>query len=313
MHETAELLAGAEVVQRHLGEVAALDGDDALMAVLVRPLIDSEREIAAAQKLVGRRRWVGAEQSLELFRLCPGVAAQRAGVGAVGEQHRHRAVALRLHAERAAELQRGGQRRGQRQRLAGEPGDRRVVGVPGQQRMRQRPEPHQAAAHGPAGQIERRHPAWHDNVGHRRTVAVEEGGGFGHHPNIGIDRRSGYRPLVPDVDDLIGQRAMRPEDAPPVAALIRAALAAQSVVTDPLPSALCFTEADVTESLRIDGGGVAELADGLAGPALWAEQDGGLYLGRLAVAPARRGRGIVKALVAAAEAAARGAPARTCI
>jgi predicted N-acetyltransferase YhbS len=118
---------------------------------------------------------------------------------------------------------------------------------------------------------------------------------------------------VPDVDDLIGQRAMRPEDAPPVAALIRAALAAQSVVTDPLPSALCFTEADVTESLRIDGGGVAELADGLAGPALWAEQDGGLYLGRLAVAPARRGRGIVKALVAAAEAAARGAPARTCI
>ena len=50
---------------------------------------------------------------------------------------------------------------------------------------------------------------------------------------------------------------------------------------------------------------VAEVADGLAGSALWAEQDGGLYLGRLAVAPAWRGRGIAKALVAAAEAAAR--------
>ena len=254
MHEAAKLLAGAEVVQRHLGEVAALDGDDALMAVLVRPLIDGEREIAAAEKLIGRRRGVGAQQRLELLRFGTGIAAQRAGVGAVGQQHRHRAVALRLHAERAAELQRGGQRRGQRQRLAGEPGDRRMVGMPGQQRVRQRPEPHQAAAHRPAGQVERRHAARHDNVGHRRTIAVEEGRGFGHRPNIGIDRRPGYRPLVPDVDDLFRLRAMRPEDAAAVAALIRAAFAAQSVVTDPLPSALRVTEADVAEHLRTGGG-----------------------------------------------------------
>ena len=97
---------------------------------------------------------------------------------------------------------------------------------------------------------------------------------------------------------------MRPDDAAAVAALIRAAFAAQSVVTDPLPSALRITEADVAEHLRTGGGAVAEVAGGLAGSALWVEQDGGLYLGRLAVAPAWRGRGIAKALVAAAEAAA---------
>ncbi len=56
VHEAAELLAGAEVVQRHLGQVAALDRDDALVAVLVRPLVDGEGEIAVAEKLGGRRR-----------------------------------------------------------------------------------------------------------------------------------------------------------------------------------------------------------------------------------------------------------------
>jgi predicted N-acetyltransferase YhbS len=109
---------------------------------------------------------------------------------------------------------------------------------------------------------------------------------------------------VPDVDDLIRRRAMRPDDAAAVATLIRAAFAVQSVVTDPLPSALRITEADVAEHLRIGGGAVAEVARGLAGSALWVEEDGGLYLARLAVAPAWRGRGIGKALVAAAEAAA---------
>ena len=106
------------------------------------------------------------------------------------------------------------------------------------------------------------------------------------------------------MDDLSGCARCVPDDAAAVAALIRTAFAAQSVVTDPLPSALRVTEADVAAHLRTGGGAVAEVAGGLAGSALWVEQDGGLYLARLAVAPAWRGRGIAKALVAAAEAAA---------
>ncbi len=98
---------------------------------------------------------------------------------------------------------------------------------------------------------------------------------------------------------------MVPGDAAAVAALIRTAFAAQSVATDPPPSALRVTATDVLAHLRAGGGAVAVAAGELAGSALWAEQNDGLYLGRLAVAPARRRRGIAKALLAAAEAAAR--------
>ena len=100
-------------------------------------------------------------------------------------------------------------------------------------------------------------------------------------------------------------RQIERRDAPAVAAVIRTAFAAQSVITDPLPSALRMTEADVTSHLLHGAGAVAEANGELVGSALWIERDGGLYLGRLAVVPAWRGRGIAKTLVAAAEAAAR--------
>ena len=100
-------------------------------------------------------------------------------------------------------------------------------------------------------------------------------------------------------------RAMTLSDADAVAALIRAAFAAQAVVTDPLPSALRVTVEDVAAHLRRGGAGAVFRADAvLAGSVLWAEQDGGLYVSRVAVAPAWRRRGIARGLMAAAEAAA---------
>jgi predicted N-acetyltransferase YhbS len=106
----------------------------------------------------------------------------------------------------------------------------------------------------------------------------------------------------------MGPFSLRPiegQDAPAVAALIRTAFAAQSVVTDPPPSALRATEADVAAHLLHGSGAVAEAGGALMGSALWIERGAGLYIGRLAVAPAWRGRGVAKTLVAAAEAETR--------
>jgi predicted N-acetyltransferase YhbS len=89
---------------------------------------------------------------------------------------------------------------------------------------------------------------------------------------------------------------MERRNAPAVAALIRSAFACQFVLTDPLPSALRVTEEEIAAHLRVGGGAmaeagggaVAEAGGGMVGSALWSERDGGLYLGRLAVAPGMR-------------------------
>lgn len=101
---------------------------------------------------------------------------------------------------------------------------------------------------------------------------------------------------------------MTTNDAAAVAALVRAAFAAQSVPTDPPASALRLTAADVRAHLAAGGGGMVVEAEGvMVASIMWSEEDGGLYIARLAVTPASRRRGHARALLAVAEETARAA------
>jgi GNAT superfamily N-acetyltransferase len=92
-------------------------------------------------------------------------------------------------------------------------------------------------------------------------------------------------------------------DAEPLAALIRVAFTAQERPTDPPSGALQETTESVKRHLAELGGGI--LAEGPVAALLWQEKAGGLYVGRLAVHPEWRGRGLARRLIAAAEELAR--------
>ena len=94
-----------------------------------------------------------------------------------------------------------------------------------------------------------------------------------------------------------------PGDADRAAALIRDAFAAIDVALDPPPSALRVTTDAMRAHLDAGGGGVLHGGEGCV---LWSVRDGGLYVSRLAVLPAARGRGVASALLAHAETVARG-------
>ena len=96
-----------------------------------------------------------------------------------------------------------------------------------------------------------------------------------------------------------------PADAGEAAALIRAAFAMMSTPVDPPPSALRETGASVAETIAAGGGAGVFCGATLVGAVLWVEKEGGLYVARLSVLPGWRGRGVGRALMAAAEAEAR--------
>ena len=105
-------------------------------------------------------------------------------------------------------------------------------------------------------------------------------------------------------------RPAEQSDSGAIAGLIRAAFAGPAETTDPKPSALRESAESVAATLAMGGGAVAMAGDRMVGAVLWQPRDGGLYFGRLAVAPDCQGRGIARLLLARveAEARARGLP-----
>ena len=88
------------------------------------------------------------------------------------------------------------------------------------------------------------------------------------------------------------------------AELIRTAFVAQSRPTNPPSSALLETAEAIAAKIAAGGGfGVFE-AGSLIAAALWSLNGDALHVARVSVAPTRRGRGMVRSLIAACEAEA---------
>ena len=102
----------------------------------------------------------------------------------------------------------------------------------------------------------------------------------------------------------------RADDAPAMAALLKRAFAAYPVPIVPPSSALRETAAPLAEPLARGQVGIAEFGRDIAGCIVWAPNGDGIYLGRLAVDPACRWRGIGRGLLRFAEQVAREAGAR---
>ena len=94
-------------------------------------------------------------------------------------------------------------------------------------------------------------------------------------------------------------------DAAVVADLVRLAFATQSVQTNPPSSALKETAETITRELAHGGGAVVHDGGAMVAAVLWREEDGSLFVGRLAVHPAHRRRGLARMLMAEAEREAR--------
>ncbi len=96
-------------------------------------------------------------------------------------------------------------------------------------------------------------------------------------------------------------RAATPDDAPTLAALIRAAFEEQRGLLDPPSGAHAQTPDDLLARLSRGGAFVMEETGRALGCVFWEARPDHLYWGRLSVAPEARGRGLSRPLIEAAE------------
>jgi len=100
-------------------------------------------------------------------------------------------------------------------------------------------------------------------------------------------------------------RPLTISEAADAAAVIRAAFSAQSGPTHPPSSALRETAESVSAKIAA-GGGIGAVHYGrLVALLIWQVEGDALYIGRVSVLPAFRGRGLTRPLIGAAEAATR--------
>jgi GNAT superfamily N-acetyltransferase len=109
-----------------------------------------------------------------------------------------------------------------------------------------------------------------------------------------------------DAGQTIITRPASAADASLLSELIMAAFSAYPITLNPPSSALKETPDAIRARFPDQGGGIAEIGNVPVGCVLFEpEPNGTLYLGRLAVHPAWRGRGIARALIAFVEDEAR--------
>ncbi len=145
-----ELLRLGEIGMGGLGQRVARQIHDALIPLHLFALrVDGEGEVTLAQQQ-GHQGAVAARpdfQAFQPFGVETGITTQMPRRAAIGHQGRDRAVALGLQREDAIEFQGRGHGGGQRHRLGQQMRHRLGIGMPAQDAVDRRAQPHQAAAH----------------------------------------------------------------------------------------------------------------------------------------------------------------------
>ena len=158
-----DLFGAQKVFVRYVLERAAIERDEALIAVHIGTLVDGHGKVPLAEQRGAGRIACRDCRGHAVF-VEAGAGAHLVGGDEIHHQHPHGTVALRLQNETAIDLQRRAQHHRQHQRFTKELGDGLRIGVPRKDFVDGRAKTNHAAAQVELGHLER-----HDGV-------VERGG-----------------------------------------------------------------------------------------------------------------------------------------